>query len=237
MSEQTTFESRPSTTGQGRRASSATGARRTASRAAARTTSTARAQGRDLASTTRGQSRQVADLAAERGRGVVEASKRDAREVVDAAREQATQVKEELAEQGRNLLQESRSQLQLQAQTQTERVAESLRRLGTEAEALAEGRPEEAGRWRELTQQAAERLQDWADDLEARGVQGLVDDVADLARDRPGVFLLAAAAVGFGVGRLVRNGKASGGGSETSEIEPAVGTSGGGRRTGRVRAV
>ena len=237
MSEQTTVESRRSATGGAGEAPSASGARRTASRAAARTTSAAGEQGRQVASAARGQSRQVADLAAERGRGVVEASKSDAREVVGTAREQASQVKQELAEQGRNLLDQSRSQLQVQAQTQTERLADSVRRLGMEAEALAEGRPEEAGSCRDLAQQAAERLQGWADDLETRGVQGVVDDLTDFARQRPGAFLVGAAAVGFAMGRLLRNGAASGGGSETGELEQgSVSVGGAGRRTVRARA-
>jgi len=240
MSEQRTREPRmpASTTGTG--ATKATSARRTASRATARTRSVASRQGSELASTAKGEGQQVAGVAAERSREVVEASKRDAREVVDTAKEQASQVKQELAVQSRNLLDQSRTQLQVQAQTQTDRLADNLRRFGAEAEALADGRPEEAGATRDFVRQTAERLQGWADDLDERGVEGVIDDLADFARQRPGVFLLGAAAVGFGVGRLLRNGAAASGdgADETDAGVSAVGPPARTRRApvSRVRA-
>jgi hypothetical protein len=43
-----------------------------------------------------------------------------------------------------------------------------------------------------------------ADYLEDRGPEGLLDDVQEFARRKPGTFLLIAAAAGFAVGRLGR---------------------------------
>ena len=45
-----------------------------------------------------------------------------------------------------------------------------------------------------------------ADYLEDRGPEGLLDDVQEFARRKPGTFLLIAAAAGFAIGRLGRAG-------------------------------
>ncbi|MCA1842277.1 MAG: hypothetical protein LC792_03630 [Actinobacteria bacterium] len=190
-----------------------------ASSAASRTTSVAGRQGREVAETTRAQSREVAGSAVDRGRQVVEASKGDARQVVGTARQQAVQVRQELAVQSRRLVDQTRSQVHEQAETQAERLASGLRQLGQQTEARAQDRPEEAGSFGDFVGQAGDRLQEWADDLEARGLEGVVEDVSELARRRPGVFLAGAVVVGFGVGRLLRNGAASSDG-ELEETGP-----------------
>ncbi|GAC1503859.1 MAG: hypothetical protein NVS1B14_09480 [Vulcanimicrobiaceae bacterium] len=47
-------------------------------------------------------------------------------------------------------------------------------------------------------------MQSFADSLSSRGYDGVMQDVKGLARRRPGLFLLGAAAAGFGVARLAR---------------------------------
>ena len=148
--------------------------------------------------------RDVASSAAEQGQQVATAAVTQARDLAGTAREEAAQVGEELSEQARSLLEETRGQLQDQAQTQVERLSETLRRFGAQGQALAEGRPSQAGPLPAYVRDAAGRLEQLADDVDTRGVEGLVDDLQSFARRRPGVFLLGAAAVGFGVGRLIR---------------------------------
>ncbi len=166
--------------------------------------STAAEQGQQVASTAAEQGQQVASTAAEQGQQVAKVAVTQARAVADTAREEAAQVSEELSEQARSLLEETKGQLQDQTQTQVERLSETLRRFGAQGQALAEGRPGQAGSLPDYVRDAAGRLEQLADEVDARGVEGLVDDLQSFARRRPGVFLLGAAVMGFGVGRLVR---------------------------------
>jgi hypothetical protein len=69
---------------------------------------------------------------------------------------------------------------------------------------LAEGRPEEAGQLSAYAQKAAGKVTDVAERVEARGVEGALDDMKSFARRRPGVFLLGAGIAGFATGRLLR---------------------------------
>lgn len=196
--------------------------RRTAQRASRSTSAQAKAAGRQAASTAVDQGQQVAaaavdqgqqvaSRAVDQGQQVARAARRQARDVAGTAKEQAAEVSQELAEQARGLVEQTRNQLQDQAGTQSERLAGSLRRLGGELQALVEGRPNEAGTVRDYARQAAERLNEAAEEIESRGPEGLLDDVKALARERPGAFVLGAALAGLAVGRLARSGSDDGG--------------------------
>ena len=96
----------------------------------------------------------------------------------------------------------------------TEQLASALRDLGEQAQALADGRPEDAptltdyvGRAADGLYGGADRLHAVASDIEQRGVSGVLDDLQTFARRRPGAFLLGAAVVGFGIGRVVKTEK------------------------------
>ena len=167
----------------------------TAKREAQRVKSTAAAQARRVKGTAVGQSKVVARTA-----------NQDARELVGTAREQADQVKVQLAEQARGLVADARGQLQVQADRETGRVAQAIFQIGTQAVALAGGRPEQAGPLADYAGQAASWLDTCATAIEERGLEGLSADVVDFARHRPGVFLAGAAVAGLAVGRLIRSG-------------------------------
>jgi uncharacterized protein YjbJ (UPF0337 family) len=136
----------------------------------------------------------------------------DVQQLAGTVREQANQVTSELADQARGLVDESRLKLQEQVDVEARRLAANLSQVGSQAVALASGRPEQSGPLADYVEQAATWLDTCATELEERGVEGVVADVADFAGRRPGVFLLGAAALGFGVGRLVRSGALSGNG-------------------------
>lgn len=172
-----------------------------------------KARGKAAAATAGEQGQQVASTATRQGKEVAGAAGDQAREVAGVVRDQAAQLTQELSAQGRTLYEETRQQIESQAETQTQTLAQSLHRLGNETQALAEGRPAEAGSLATYAQQCADRLHQVASDIEDRGVEGLIEDVGDFARRRPGAFLLGAAVIGFGGGRLIRAG--SGGTPET----------------------
>ena len=153
------------------------------------------------------QGQEVASIAADEGNRVMGVASRQAQEVKATVKDQASQLAQELSSQGRGLVEETKQQLQTQAHQQTQSLAQTLFRWGYETQALVEGRPEEAPLVRQYAQQCADKLNDVASEIEERGVEGLIDEVAQFARRRPGAFLLGAAVVGFGGGRLIRGAK------------------------------
>jgi hypothetical protein len=155
------------------------------------------------------QAKQVKGTAVGETKAVARTAKADARELAGTVRSQAEQVKGELTGQAREMLAETQGQLQQQADMQATRLASVLFQVGTQAVALAEGRPQQAGPLVEYAEQAAEWLDNTASHIEDRGLEGLATDVVDFARRRPAVFLAGAAVVGFGVGRLIRSGAVS----------------------------
>lgn len=183
--------------------------------------STAADQGREVAAAATGRGRAVASTATGRSREVATTAADDARQLATTAKDRAGEVVGEVSEQGRNLLEETKSGLEEQVQVQTTRLAENLARLGGEAHALAQGRPEEATTVVEYVEQAGAKLSDAADalygvadDVASRGIEAVLEDLGQFARRRPGAFLVGAALVGFGVGRVVRGGAEAGDGDQ-----------------------
>ncbi|MEU9029433.1 hypothetical protein AB0D46_18300 [Streptomyces sp. NPDC048383] len=123
-----------------------------------------------------------------------------AAEVGGTAKEQAANVVGEATAQARDLVGELRTQLTGQAETQTQRLAENVRRLSQELRELGEnGKPDStmAG----VARQLADGGQKVASRMDTRGPDGLVSDLQTFARRRPGVFLAGAALAGFVVAR------------------------------------
>lgn len=168
-------------------------------------------QGQQMADEVKGQGQHVATMAGDQ-----------AREVVDLVREQASQLTGELTSQGRGLYDETRQQVAQQAETQTQELARTLHRWASETQALADGRPADAGAVGMYARQCADRLYQAASDIEIRGASGLLEEVQDLAKRRPAAFLVGAAIVGFGGGRLLRSGASGGGGASQGRSEEYV---------------
>jgi ElaB/YqjD/DUF883 family membrane-anchored ribosome-binding protein len=129
----------------------------------------------------------------------------------DAASEAATQAKVVAGEAKRqvgHVVDQTRHELSQQADQRTRQAAGGLRTLSDQVSALADGRPGDAGPLAGYLDDARSRVSSLADRLEAGGPQGVLDDVTSFARRRPIVFLAAAGAAGFVVGRLARAGRA-----------------------------
>jgi F0F1-type ATP synthase membrane subunit b/b' len=92
---------------------------------------------KDVADTASKNAQHVASTAMDQGQEVARSGVQQAKQVVDTSRQQATQVAQELSDHGKGLLEEARTQVQDQAQTQIQRLAQALHRLGDEAQALA----------------------------------------------------------------------------------------------------
>lgn len=169
----------------------------------------ARREAGKVASTAADQSKRVGVTAVSQTKAVLRTADQDFRELSDSVRSQADQVKAELASQARGLLAETRDQVQAEADAHTLRFSSALFQVGSQAVALANGRPQEAGPLVDYAERIANWLDTVAAGIEERGLEGLTADAADLARRRPGVFLAGAAVVGLGVGRLIRSGAVS----------------------------
>lgn len=179
--------------------------------------STAKEKGQQVASTAKEQGQRVASTAREQGQQVLRSTADQASEVVDTAKQQASEVAQQASAEARNLLEESRTRLEEQTAAGAQKLGQNLQRLGSEALALADGRPAEAPTVHGYVKRAGESLLDAADraygisdDVQSRGIGGLLSDVQTFARRRPGAFLLGTAVVGVVAGRAVRNAKADG---------------------------
>jgi arylsulfatase A-like enzyme len=153
-------------------------------------------------------------VAGQQGQETAERAASEASQVTDTAKDQARQVKDEVASQARGLVEQAKSELRDQGRSQADHVAHAIRRVSDQADALAAGRVDEAGNVADYVRRAGDQVGRVADHLEQRGVDGVVDDVQNFARRRPGAFLLGCATAGFVTGRLLRGGAAGSGGSD-----------------------
>ncbi|WP_143660357.1 hypothetical protein [Streptomyces sp. JHA26] len=134
-----------------------------------------------------------------------------ASEVAGTAREQAAHTADEAVAQARDFVEEVRAQLQDQAQSQTRHLAENVRRLAEDLQDMdRRGRPDSSASG--VVRYLADGGHKVASRLEERGPDGLIDDLRDFARRRPGVFLAGAALAGFAVARAGKGVSAAGSG-------------------------
>jgi hypothetical protein len=131
--------------------------------------------------------RRATDAAAEHASELKDTAKEGAGDVANTVKEQAGEVAHEAAHQGREVLEKAKHGLHEQAQARTSELSQSLRRLGGEVQALADGRPDEAGPVAGYVRQAATKFNDVAERVDREGVDGILEDVA-----------------GFVVGRVIR---------------------------------
>jgi arylsulfatase A-like enzyme len=157
--------------------------------------------------------RRNTSAAGEQRQETAERAASEASQVTETAKEQARQVKDEVASLGRGLVDRAKSELHDQGRSQADQVAHAMRRVSDQAGALAAGRVDEAGNVADYVRRAGDQVGRVADRLDQRGVDGVVNDVQEFARRRPGAFLLGCAAAGFVTGRLLRGGVAGSGGS------------------------
>ncbi|MEF2978532.1 hypothetical protein [Subtercola sp. YIM 133946] len=144
-------------------------------------------------------------------------------QVASTAKEQAGNVAAEAKTQAKDLIGQAQSELKEQAASQQKRVASGLRALSDELGSMAQG-SESGGVATDLVNQAASRsgaIAAWLDD---RDPGSLLEDVKQFARQRPGVFIGAAAVAGILAGRLTRS-LASAAKDEAAASAPAEGTS------------
>lgn len=124
-------------------------------------------------------------------------------DVKDQAREQAGSIADDVQNRVSDVVGNARSELQQHADGQAQKAAGGLRDLAGQLHSMAEGG--DPGPATDAARQASQRLDHVASRLEDGGIEGVLDDVARFARQRPAMFLMGAGLAGFAVGRLVRH--------------------------------
>lgn len=147
------------------------------------------------------------DVAQQQGQEVAGHAREEGGHVADTARDQAGRVADEARRQTNDVMAEARETVREQARAQTDRAGSALDDLGSRVQALADGRPEEAGQLPDYAERLASQVNELAGRVDELGLDGLLEETQRFARRRPGAFLLGAAAAGFAVSRLGRGAK------------------------------
>lgn len=119
--------------------------------------------------------------------------------------EEAQNVAVQAKDQVHDLIDETLGQINDQSRTQLDRLVGTLKDLSTDLESMSSAA--DSGLATQLTQQIAERSRGISSHLDGREPTEVLDDVRQLARRHPGLFLLGALSAGVVVGRLARGAK------------------------------
>jgi len=138
--------------------------------------------------------------AKEKAKAVAGQTKDAAVDVKDTAKEQAQRVGQEAKAQARNIASDVRDQLSKQARTQNDRLSGTIRQTADQLDEMRGDRAE--GPAAAVVSRVADGGRQLADYLDRNGPEGVLREVQDFARRRPGAFLATALAAGFVVGRL-----------------------------------
>ena len=121
-------------------------------------------------------------------------------DVKDTAKQQARRVGVEAKAQARTVAADVRDRVTDQARTQNDRLVGNIRQTADHLEEMRGARPDTPAA--SVVTRVADGGRQLADYLERHGPEGVLRDVQDFARRRPGAFLATALAAGFVVGRL-----------------------------------
>ncbi|GAA4609975.1 hypothetical protein BJY16_007610 [Actinoplanes octamycinicus] len=140
-------------------------------------------------------------------------------EVKDTATEQVRRVSQEAGAQARNVAGEVRDKLGEQAKVQSDRLVGSIRQTADHLDEMRGDRTD--GPAAAVVSRVADGGRQLADYLDRNGPEGVLAEVQDFARRRPGAFLATALAAGFVVGRLGKSvAKADSGATTGTDRKP-----------------
>jgi hypothetical protein len=160
-------------------------------------------------------------VAKDEAAGVGQSAKEATSQVASTATEQAKDVAAETKRQAKDLIGQAGTQVTEQAGAQKEKAVSGLRSIADELRSMAEGNGAQNGMAGDLARQAAEKAHEFAGWLDQRDPGSLVEEIRQLARRKPGSFLIGAALAGIAAGRLTRGAIAASGSTDSG---PAVGT-------------
>ncbi|MER7481867.1 hypothetical protein ABTX60_30265 [Streptomyces sp. NPDC126510] len=171
----------------------------------------------EMANESTSRAQQAGQTAKQEASATVGQARKGASQVAGTAGDQVRAVTGEARAQAGAMAGDLRTRVTEEAESQTRRGAQVMRQWADDLSGLADSADADSPA-RSLVTQAADRGHRAADYLDTRGAGGLVDDLQDFARRRPGAFLGGAVVAGFAVGRLAKAGsKANGSGSGRPE--------------------
>ncbi|WP_203902737.1 hypothetical protein [Virgisporangium aliadipatigenens] len=129
-----------------------------------------------------------------------EAAGQAAGEVKETAAQQARRVAAETGTQARSVASDVRDRLGEQARTQNDRLVSGIRQTADHLDEMRGDRTDTPAAT--MVSRVADSGRQFADYLDRNGLEGVLAEVQDFARRRPGAFVAAALATGFIVGRL-----------------------------------
>jgi hypothetical protein len=121
-------------------------------------------------------------------------------EVKDTAKEQVQRVGAEAKTQVRNVASEVRGKVSDQARSQNDKLVGGIRQMADHLDEMRGDRDESPAT--QVVSRVAESGRQLAGYLETKGPEGVLREVEDFARRRPGAFLASALVAGFVVARL-----------------------------------
>jgi len=121
-------------------------------------------------------------------------------EVKDTAKEQAVRVGDEAKTQVRNVAADVRSKVGEQARTQNDNLVGGIRKVADDLDKMRGERADSPAAT--VVSRVADGGRQVADYLDRNGPEGVLREVQDFARRRPGAFLATALVAGLVVGRL-----------------------------------
>jgi uncharacterized protein YjbJ (UPF0337 family) len=121
-------------------------------------------------------------------------------DVKDTAKEQAQRVGSEARTQVRNVASDVRDRVSQQAHSQNDKLVSGIRQAADQLDEMRADRQDSPAAT--LVSRIADSGRQFADYLDHHGPEGVLREVQDFARRRPGAFLATALAAGFVVGRL-----------------------------------
>jgi len=121
-------------------------------------------------------------------------------EVKDTAKEQALRVGAEAKSQVRNVASEVRGRVSEQARTQNGKLVGSIREVADHLDEMRGDRGDSPAT--QIVSRVADSGRQMADYLDRNGPEGVLREVQDFARRKPGTFLASALIAGFVVARL-----------------------------------
>jgi len=121
-------------------------------------------------------------------------------DVKDTAGEQARRVGSEARTQVRTVASEVRGKVSEQARTQNDRLVSGIREMAGHLDDMRGDRADSPAT--QIVSRVADTGRQLAGYLERNGPEGVLREVQDFARRRPGAFLASALAAGFVVARL-----------------------------------
>jgi hypothetical protein len=129
-----------------------------------------------------------------------EAAGQAAADVKDTAKEQVQRVGSEAKTQARNVAADVRDKVGEQARSQNDKLVGSIRQTADHLDEMRGDRADSPAA--AVVSRVADGGRQLADYLDRNGPEGVLREVQDFARRRPGAFLATALAAGFVVGRL-----------------------------------